>query len=183
MTITPVELRNFQFSKKMRGYDPADVDAVIDEAAGELENLIAQNKALERELNRLKERLSAYESIEQSLRQALVTAEEAAKQQQESASREAEIRIKEADAAIERKQLESRDEIERAMRDLAALRQQRAAFVAEMKSLLETHLRLLTETHQAQADFSQELTSEGIGAGTSDNGRSEYGPGNQDQSG
>lgn len=183
MTITPVELRNFQFAKKMRGYDPADVDAVIDEAAGELENLIAQNKALERELSRLRERLSTYESIEQSLRQALVTAEEAAKQQQESASREAQIRIKEAEAAIERKQLESRGEIERAARDLLALRQQRVTLVAEMRSLLETHLRLLAETHHLPADISEETTSEVVGAGTSDNGRSEYGPGNQDQSG
>jgi cell division initiation protein len=179
MTITPVELRNFQFAKKMRGYDPVDVDAVIEEAAGELESLISENHKLEEEIGKLRDRLKTFENIEQSLQQALVTAEEAAKQQQEAASKQAEIRLKQAENEIERKLYSSRREIDGAAGELAELRRQKQAFIAEMQALLQTHLRLLAG--HAPKEDSGGGNPETLTLGTDDNRHDEYGSYSQDQ--
>lgn len=181
MTITPVELRNFQFAKKMRGYDPVDVDAMIDEAAGEMENLIAAGKRLDEEVKRLQDRLKTYEGIEQSLRQALVTAEEAARQQQEAASKEAQLKLREVEVEVERRVADSRNLVERAKTELAVLRQEKITFVAEMRSLIETHLRLLEGHAERRSTDSAAPDSEPALVNTQENGQSDYGSHHENQ--
>lgn len=181
MTITPVELRNFQFAKKMRGYDPIDVDAVIDEAATELEILIAANKKLQEDVDRLQERLKTFENMEGSLRQALVKADEAAKQQQEAVSREANLKLREVEAEIERKLYSSRREIDQATTELAELKQQKRAFVAELKALVKTHLRLLEEGSQDESNAVESDDAEEVTVNQNDNRPDDYGSYPQDQ--
>ncbi len=181
MTITPVELRNFQFSRKMRGYDPIDVDAVIDEAATEIENLIAARSKLEEDVRKLQDRLKTYESIEQSLRQALVTAEEAARQQQEAASREAELKLKEAEIEAERRVTQSMAEIERARMELAQLRQQKSLFLAEMRALIESHLHLLNGNPVDSGKMEQHVVDEPVMAASENDTQTDYGSNSTNQ--
>lgn len=181
MTITPVELRNFQFARKMRGYDPIDVDAVIDEAATEIENLIAARGKLEDDVRRLQDRLKTYEDIEQSLRQALVTAEEAARQQQEAASREAELKLKEAEVEAERRVTQSFAEIERARAELAHLRQQKAVFLAEMRALIESHLHLLDYSPAGDSDEKHKESDQPVLATSENDTQTDYGSNNENQ--
>jgi cell division initiation protein len=181
MTITPVELRNFQFARKMRGYDPIDVDAVIDEAATEIENLIAAKSKLEDEIRKLQDRLKTFEGIEQSLRQALVTAEEAARQQQEAASREVELKLKEAEIEAERRVTQSMAEIERARMELAHLRRQKSVFLAEMRALIESHLHLLGDSAAVSKNEQLTTADETVVAGTESDTQVEYGPHEENQ--
>ncbi len=149
MGLTPVELRDFEFGRKMRGYDPEEVDSLIEAAAESLEGLIKEKSGLQQELSALKEKLSTYENIEQSLKEALVNAQEAARQQQEAA--EQEIKLKLERAELERRERLSRSQLEQEQlnRQVAELKQLKSAYLAEMRALIETHLRLL-EGHQQE---------------------------------
>jgi cell division initiation protein len=181
MAITPVELRNFQFARKMRGYDPIDVDAVIDEAATEIENLIAARSKLEEDIRKLQERLKTYEGIEQSLRQALVTAEEAARQQQEAASREADLKLKEAEVEAEKRVTESMAEIERARAELAQLRRQKSVFLAEMRGLIESHLHLLDGSTADSSEEKQHEVDQPVMAASENDTQTDYGSNSENQ--
>lgn len=164
MGLTPVELRDFEFGRKMRGYDPEEVDSLIEAAAESLESLIKENGRLQQEIGTLKSRLSTYENIEQSLKEALVNAQEAAKQQQAAAEQEIQLKLERAE--LERRESLSRNqqELEHLNRQIADLRQMKASYLAEMRAVLETHLRLL-DSHQQERHEEPGDTDEPVYAG------------------
>lgn len=165
MGLTPVELRDFEFGRKMRGYDPEEVDSLIEAAAESLESQIKESSRLKQDVAALKERLTTYENIEQSLKEALVNAQEAAKQQQEAA--EQEIKLKLERAELERREQLSRNqqELEHLNRQVADLKQLKSTYLAEMRALIETHLRLLEghQRHEPQTEGRVYAGSEGEG--------------------
>ncbi|MFH2055339.1 MAG: DivIVA domain-containing protein [bacterium] len=173
MGLTPVELRDFEFGRKLRGYDPEEVDSLIEAAAESLESQIKESSRLKQDLTTLKERLVTYENIEQSLKEALVNAQEAAKQQQTAA--EQEIKLKLERAELERRETLSRNqqELEYVNRQIADLKQLKSSYLAEMRALIETHLRLL-EGHQQHNRPERQQDDEPVYAGGK--GDQQHGP-------
>ncbi|MBD5657717.1 MAG: DivIVA domain-containing protein, partial [Candidatus Eremiobacteraeota bacterium] len=65
--ITIVDIQHKQFKKKMTGYDPADVDKFLDEIIETFEDEAHQRAALEAEMGDLRERISHFKAMEESL--------------------------------------------------------------------------------------------------------------------
>ena len=53
MKVTPLDLRQQRFNTVMRGYDRAEVNAFLAEAADEYENALRENDRLKQELAKL----------------------------------------------------------------------------------------------------------------------------------
>lgn len=145
MAITPVDLRNATFEKKLRGYNPLDVDALINEAAGEIERLINLNSDLQRQVLSLEDKLATFQNLEKSLQEALVTAQQAAEERKRTADRAAEVQIRETEAACTELRQRAHKEVETMRFELASLKMQKVRFTAELKSLIEAHQKLLDE--------------------------------------
>ncbi len=145
MKITPVELRNLKFRTVMRGFDPKEVQAYIDACTKEIERLLLENKEYS-------EKLEHYQKIEDTVKETLVTAQEATKQLKESAEKEAKVII---DGAKQKKK-----EIEF---EYASLVSKREVFLVEFKALLESYLslvekKLATETTEDTEKSDREKT-------------------------
>jgi cell division initiation protein len=148
MSITPVDLRNQRFQKKFRGYDPFYVDTIISEAATEMEKLIDTNTELRRQINNLEEKLKSYQNIEASLKQTLLTAEQTAEEKRRVSERQSETMLKETEVVCAELKAEQMKEVEKIKLEIAQLRMQKVRFFAELKSVIDTHTRILEDRKQ-----------------------------------
>lgn len=153
MKLTPQEIRQQRFHVKFRGFDPEEVDTFLEMVANELEALIQGGKAAGQEAVRLQEECQGLRLEVQRLREALEAGERGKAQTLEVLRAEAsETRAqaaREAQAIIE----SARHERAKAQDAVEALAEQRRQMLEQLRSLLETQLRLLemegTETPSA----------------------------------
>lgn len=89
MKLTPLEIKQQQFEKSLRGYDVADVQAFLTLVSNEYEHLITKNKELEDEITKLTDRVKHYERVEEALHETLQTTKESISQKMENARLEA----------------------------------------------------------------------------------------------
>jgi cell division initiation protein len=144
--ITIVDIQHKQFKKKMTGYDPADVDQFLDEIIETLEDEAHQRAALEAEMGDLRERISHFKAMEESLQHTLLLAQRTADEVKASAHKEADLIRKEAVVGVQSeiasygdRTLEARREYQRAIETAEKAK-------SELRSLLMTHLSLLEKT-------------------------------------
>jgi cell division initiation protein len=141
--ITIVDIQHKAFKKKLNGYDPADVDQYLDELIETLEDEAQQRAALEAEIADLRERISHFKAMEESLHNTLLLAQRTADEVKASAHKEADLIKAEARMSVEREIASLGDRASEARRE-----HQRAVETAEqarneLRSLLTTHLALL----------------------------------------
>jgi cell division initiation protein len=149
--ITPVDIQHKTFKKALQGYDRAEVDQFLDEVIETLEDDAHQRAALEAEIADLKERISHFKAMEESLHNTLVLAQRTADEVKASAHKEADLIREQARLAAEREIASYNETISDVRRE-----QQRAVEAAEkakseLRSLLMTHLSLLDGVHQNAA--------------------------------
>lgn len=89
MKLTPLEIKQQQFEKSLRGYDVADVQAFLTLVSNEYEHLLTKNKELENEIDKLTDRVKHYERVEEALHETLQTTKESISQKMENARLEA----------------------------------------------------------------------------------------------
>ncbi len=145
MAITPVELRNFEFPKSFRGYAPEEVETLIEEAAGEMERLLKENAELKQKLASLQEQLKKFADLEESIKKTLITAENAAAEKQKAADKTMGLQIRETEAACNEMKQKAHKEVETIKFELASLKMQKVRFMAEIRSLIDSHQKLLDE--------------------------------------
>ncbi len=103
MRITPVDIRQQQFSTRMfRGYDVQEVDAFLEDVAGDYEQLVRENALLKDQLAALEERMRGIEERERTLQETLVTTQRVTEEMKESAKREAKLLVREAELESEK---------------------------------------------------------------------------------
>ncbi len=89
MKITPLEIKQQQFEKSLRGYDVADVQAFLTLISNEYEHLLTKNKELEEQIEKLSDRVKHYERVEEALHETLQTTKESVAQKMDNARLEA----------------------------------------------------------------------------------------------
>jgi len=107
--MTPNDLRNQEFKGKMRGYDPLEVSAVLEEVAAQWEQLLAENLRLREQNSAVEEQLKKYSGLEQTLRDTLVLARKAAEGEAETSKKEAELVVEQSRTANPAQSTERRD--------------------------------------------------------------------------
>jgi cell division initiation protein len=141
--ITPIDIQHKVFKKALQGYDRAEVDGFLDEVIETLEDGAQHRTALEAEIADLKERVSHFKAIEESLQNTLVLAQRTADETKASAHKEADLIREQARLQNERDISGFNERISEVRRE-----QQRAVEAtekarSELRSLLMTHLALL----------------------------------------
>ena len=95
-----------KFNRALRGYDPEEVNAFLDQVITQVEKMIAEGKEkdkkiyelqhLEQENIHLKEKLEQYERMESTLNKAIIMAQKTSEQIKVSAIKESETLIEDA---------------------------------------------------------------------------------------
>jgi cell division initiation protein len=143
MRITPLDVQHKRFARAFRGYDRQEVEAFLSLVATELAELVRENMALREEAQRKDEVIADHRGRERVLQETLVTAQKASEEIRESARKEAEIAISEAELQAEKIVQGAHQRFLRIVDDIQEARRQRLQFEAGLRSLVESHLKLL----------------------------------------
>jgi cell division initiation protein len=142
--LAPSDLYSQQFRRALLGgYAREEVDAFLRRVADVMESLITQVKVLKGQCDEHKARLDEYRKVEATLRSALVSTQKFGEDILDSARREAQALVEEANAQRAQAQMEASKLPVALSRDIDMLDQQRQRFRTEMLSILETHRSLL----------------------------------------
>ncbi len=161
----PVEIREKEFNRALRGYDPKEVAEALNTIADDFAHLLDENR-------KLLEKLASYEKLENNLRNTLVLAQKTAEDTKQQAEKEKESIIKAAKetakqieeeaekilAKAKKEQKKTEDEIRErekkiiadmeerkneVERELGRLEAKRDSFKANFRGLLSSYLEEL----------------------------------------
>ena len=145
MRLSPVDIRQQQFTvKTFRGLDRQEVDAFLDDVAGDYEIVLRENAALKEQLNGHEERARGIADTEKSLKDTLVTTQRVAKEMQENARREAELIVREATLNGEKLMEEVRAEEAKVRTEIQSLKRVRRQLIEELREIVQRYDRTLT---------------------------------------
>jgi cell division initiation protein len=145
MDTTPLDIRKQEFGRQFRGYNRTEVDTFLDMVASEMENLTRRKNELEKQLSRLNDRLEDYKNIENTLQSTLLTSQRQAEEMIKNAEERAELILRRAKLESEKLYDKAHQELSRLRAKIADLRGLKESFAVRVKSLLETHQRLIEE--------------------------------------
>ncbi|HEY6450688.1 MAG TPA: DivIVA domain-containing protein [Candidatus Cybelea sp.] len=144
--ITPVDIQHKSFKKALQGYDRADVDGFLDEIIETLEDEAQHRAALEAEIADLKERVSHFKAMEESLQNTLVLAQRTADEVKASAHKEADLIREQARLAGDREIAGYNDAIADVRREHQRAVEAAEKARSELRSVLMTQLALLEKS-------------------------------------
>ena len=96
MSLSPLDVRNQVFKKKLRGFDADEVRIFLDAVADRMEDMIKTRENLERENAVLREKNKSFAEIETALRDTMVTAQRICDESKVNAQKEADVIIRQA---------------------------------------------------------------------------------------
>lgn len=157
MKITPVDIKNQKFGKSLRGYDPSEVDAFLEMVASTLEDQVKENAELKEKLSSVESTLTGYKDLEGNLKEALLTAQKSAEEIRENAQKEAQLLMRETKMKAERKTEESYSLLSRLKKQIADLDNLKKEYIIRLRSMLETHLKVLESMEKEDQSYKEEL--------------------------
>jgi cell division initiation protein len=141
--LTPLEIQKHEFSRKWKGIDPVEVESFLALIAEEMEEVARANSELETRVRHLQEENAEHRERERILKETLLAAQRASEDIRAAAQKQAEIVVREAQAAGERlthSALQRSAEIEKAIHELKL---QRANFRLQLQKMLELFQHVL----------------------------------------
>ena len=102
MKLTPMDINNKEFKRVLRGYSPEEVDEFLDEVVESYEELFKEKSKLEEKLAAASEQINHYSKIETTIQNTLLLAQNAADSAKETAQREADLMLKNANEAAKK---------------------------------------------------------------------------------
>ncbi len=138
MKITPLEIKQQQFEKSLRGFDVAEVQQFLALVSNEYENLLTKNKELEEQIEKLSDRVKHYERVEEALHETLQTTKESVAQKMDNARLEAKNMIDKAHLEAESVVKEAHHEKARVRQSILRLLDRREEIIVGISSYLES---------------------------------------------
>jgi cell division initiation protein len=143
MRITPVDIRQQQFTTRFRGFDQQEVDTFLEDVADDYENLLKENGLLKEQLAVHEERSRGMVEHEKLLKDTLVTTQRIAEEMKENCRREAQVAVREAEVQAE-KLLEAARTAEAKIRtEIWNLKKTRRQLMETLMSTVETYQRIV----------------------------------------
>ena len=145
MRVSPADIRQQRFTVRFRGFDPQEVDALLEDVAEDLEAALKENALLKEQLAAMEERTRGLTEREKLLQETLVTTHRLADDMKETARRDAELHVREGELQREKILEAARSEEARIHNDVQLLKRTRRQIVDELRVTLETYQRWIAE--------------------------------------
>lgn len=149
MKLTPIEIKQQQFEKSLRGYDVSDVQAFLTLVSNEYEHLITKNKELEDQIEKLSDRIKHYERVEEALHETLQTTKESVSQKMENARLE-------ATNTVDRAQMEAEAIVKEANQQKMQIRQSVLRLLDRREEIIAGISAYLENAHTSVQQFTKD---------------------------
>ena len=130
--LTPVDILNKRFSRRISGYYAAETDEFMRQVAADMEAILVENAAQREQIAALDREMTRYRSLENTMRDALVLGQKAADEIRDAARAQAAAQLESAQQKVDL----LHEQTER-------LRLDRRRITHEMKALLESQIAWL----------------------------------------
>jgi len=144
-----------KFNRTLRGYDPVEVNAFVDQVIGQVEKMVSESKAkdakinelksLEAENDRLKEKLAQYERMESTLNKAILMAQKTSEQMKMTAIKESETILEDAKRNASRIINEALLRAEKTEMEANMLKRNINIFKRRLRSIIEAQLEMVND--------------------------------------
>jgi len=141
MPLTPVEIRHIELKRGLFGYRKNAVHHMMDDIADSFEAVWRERSQLVERVEELETEVTRHVELEGLLRSTLVSAERASQDLKESARREADVIVTEANA-----------EARKVLRDAITEKEQVMGDVRRVQALLRSALAVVEDTPEAGGD-------------------------------
>ena len=142
MPMTPMDIRNKEFRKGVRGYQAEEVEKFLDTVSKEFESLYTENFELREKVQRFEQELKQYKQLEGTLQQTMVLAQQTAEEVKQSARHEAELMLKTAEQEKAQRSLEAQKKLDEVNEEIEELLKRRELVRTQLKSFLRAQLDL-----------------------------------------
>ena len=144
-----------KFNRTLRGYDPEEVNAFLDKVINQVENMIdeirekdkriAELESMKAEYDSLKEKLSQYERMEDTLNKTIIMAQKTSDQVKMAAHRESETLLEDAKNNANRIVNEALLRAEKTEEEAALLKRNIKIFKKRIRDIIEAQLDVVGE--------------------------------------
>lgn len=159
MKSNPVNIKSHEFEKSLRGYDTDEVEVFLEKIADELDELQKENSHLKINLDEKSAQVDEYRKMEKNLQNALIAAQESTSRAADSARKQANLIIKEAEIKARQTIESAKAEAAEIRNSVYRLREERYIIIAKLKSIVETQEKLLKRDYKEKE---LKLTSEQV---------------------
>lgn len=140
MKITPMDINNKEFKRIIRGYNPEEVDEFLDKVVEDYESLFKENAALKEKIAAMNERIEYYTKIEATIQNTLVLAQNAAEQAKDSAKKEAEFVIRNANDTAQKILDKAHNDVMQVTQEYDKMKQEFIKFRAKFRNFMQIQL-------------------------------------------
>jgi cell division initiation protein len=143
MRITPLEIQNHQFSRRISGLDSDEVSTFLTMVADDCQGLVRENEQLKDSVRQLEKRNDELASGEKILRDTLVSAQAMAEKLRETAVAESDVLLSTAEIRAEKILDASHRRAATLSEEIRELRGLRTRVASSLRSTIATHLSLI----------------------------------------
>lgn len=143
--LTPMDIHNKEFKRGFRGYSEEDVDAFMNNIAGDYEKVYREYCELKERCDSLQDKLTQYEKMEATMNSTLMLAQQTAENVKVSARKEAELILQEAESKKQKMLDETMMSLQNSQQEWEKLKAQTGAYRAKCRAILTSQLRLLDD--------------------------------------
>lgn len=140
---TPIDLENINFKKTAFGYDKDEVMEFVENIYKDFDKLYKENLTLKDKNNMLSDAIREYKSMEDALRDTVVTAHSISDEIKKNAHKEAENIVKEASVQKEEMLSKANQELEVVRNQIATLKQEFNIYKSKIRSLIQSQIEIL----------------------------------------
>jgi cell division initiation protein len=143
MRMTPLDVQSHQFARRLRGFDPDEVEAFLRIVSEDYESLVLETNRQSDRIRRLERQVDELSAQEALLKETLTSAQAMTQEMKKSAERESERRLAEVEIRAEKILDASHRRAARLAQDIRDMRALRARLGQALRSAAETHLSIL----------------------------------------
>jgi cell division initiation protein len=137
MRVAPLDLRQQRFKTALRGFDKAEVVALLTEAADDYEHALREMDRLRQDVSRLESLLTEHRERESNLRNTLLTAQRLADEIKDAAQNEAKLIVKEAQGRADLLLQKAQVRLEEVERDINEMRLRRRGVEGSLEASIQ----------------------------------------------
>ncbi len=143
MKTTALDIQQQQFKVRFRGFDIREVDKFLEQIADSFDSLQQKNESLHEEIRRLKLESQGYKEREETFKRAILNSQKVLEEIKKNARKSAELVIADAEVRAEKILNRAHSRLAQLHEDIAELKRQRMQIEVQIRSVIETHSKLL----------------------------------------
>jgi cell division initiation protein len=148
MGITPLVVKQKEFTTRFRGFDVQEVDRFLEDVARELDQLNQSIQNLHEENHRLNLENQGYRKRENSMKNAMIQSQKVMDQMKDNAKKSSEIIIANAEVEAEKILNRAHKRLSQLHSDIIELKRQRIQLEMQISAVLESHSKMLEMTKE-----------------------------------